>query len=377
MLQTSSNHQSTRKTPRTLQQKLDIWRFSSQLPDYYDDLASLLASTTDLRQLDIFLQDAQRYQGTPRGRLSEIWAQAYGTNGADLASTWQGYMPDDDVAILRVQQDLGNAAIVTALRDLSRMSKIAKELRDTAMSSVGVGLIAVVLAVAAGTVLPVWATGMLEASFGIPPEKWGQTGQRMAAWASFIESSGSLLAVFGALAAWWLWWSPSHWTGPARRWADKHILLYRAQHEIYSMRSALTLATITRPSSTATMTLRQSLEILLASARSPWSQAQIERILSKIASSGAADYTVFESGLFTDQMYWRLQDVSQSQPIDKALAIVAETIPRIWLPRLKSRMTAWRWALMLSSMGVVITSVAALQATVAEMQSALMNSIGA
>lgn len=360
----------------SLRQKLDIWRFAAKLPDYYDDLASLLASTTDVRQLDIFLQDALRYQGTPRGRLAEMWAQSYANNGADLASTWQGCMPDDDVAILRVQQDLGNSAIVTALRDLSRMAKISKALKDTAMTSIGVGLMALLLAIAAATVLPVWATQMLQDSFGIAPDKWGQTGQRMAAWAAFVDSFAPVLMIAAAIAGWWLWWSPTHWVGPARRWADKHILLYRAQHEIYSMRCALTLATITRPTGTATMTLRQSLEILLASARSPWAQEQIEGILTKIASSGAADYTVFENGILTDEMYWRLQDLCQSQPIDKALVTVAETIPQIWLPRLQNKMTAWRWILMLGSMGIVAASVAALQITVSEMQTALMNAIG-
>ena len=142
----------TTQTARpSLRQRLDVWRFSSQLPDYYEDLAALLGSSRDIRQIDIFLQDAQRYEGTPRGRLSAQWAEAYSNNGADLASTWSGFMPDDDVAILRVQQDLGSSAIVAALADLGRMAKTSKALRDSALASVGVGMLAFVIASLAAT----------------------------------------------------------------------------------------------------------------------------------------------------------------------------------------------------------------------------------
>lgn len=356
--------------------KLDIWRFSHRLPDYYDDLATLLESAKDLRQLQIFMSDASRYAGSPRGRMSQAWAERYANNGADLAATWQGYMPDDDVAILRVQQDLGGTAVIHALRDLGKTARVTRDLRSTALTTLGLGVFALLMAIAASTVLPVWAVDMLQRSFDLTPDKWGPTGRQLASWAQFVTTAAPVLSVLAGLLIAWVAWSPANWVGPGRRWADKHLLLYRAQHEITTMRMAMTMATLARKNGSTLPPLRQSLETLLQSASSKWTQSQIERTLEKISETGGSDHTVFGNGVFTQEIYWRLEDICQAKPLSEAMLVVADTIPKVWLPRLVRQMAAWRWVLLIASLGVVLVVVFTLQTTIGEMKTALMNTIG-
>lgn len=359
-----------------LLERFDIWRFSHRLPDYYEDLATLLETAKDLRQLQIFTSDASRYAGSPRGRLSQAWAERYANNGADLAQTWQDYMPDDDVAILKVQQDIGGSAVIQALRDLGQTARVTRDLRSAALTTMGLGLFALMMAIAAATALPVWAVDMMQRSFDLPPDKWGPTGRQLASWAHFVSSAAPALLVVAGLLIAWVAWSPANWVGPGRRWADKHLLLYRAQHEIATMRMAMAMATLARKNGSTLPPLRQSLETLLLSARSKWTQSQIERTLEKISDTGGSDHTVFGNGVFTQEIYWRLEDICQAKPLAEAMLVVAETIPKIWLPRLVRYMAMWRWILLLSSLLVVLIVVFTLQSTIGEMKTAVMNTIG-
>lgn len=357
---------------KSLQERLDIWLFVRQRGTYYDDLASLLESASGIKQLQIFVRDAQRYEGTARGRLSAAWAERYTLNGANLAKTWSDYLPDEDVAVINAQQDLGASALVQALRDLSRMTQITTQLKSVAMSTLGVGALAVALAVTAATVLPVWATGTLENSFGLAIDKWGPVGQSFAGWAQNVRDASTALVAGLAFALWFLIWSPSHWTGPARRWADKHILLYQLHHEVNAMRMALTLSTLTRQNA-RTITLTTSLAALLENTRSPWAQDQIQKVLDTISQTGAADYTVFKGGMFTQVMYWRLQDVSASKSLSEALQAISDAVPKIYLPRLERAMAVWRWLLLIGAVLSVFYVSFQLQATIAEFKDAIAN----
>ena len=357
----------------TLQEKIDKFVFARARADYYDDLASLLDSASGIKQLHIFQLDAQRYEGSARGRLSAIWADRYTQNGANLAKAWAGYLPDDDVAVINVQQDLGAQALVQALRDLSRMAHITTKLRSSIISTLGVGALALGLATSAATVLPVWATGMLENSFGLTVDKWGPTGQAFAAWAQTVESSAHLILMTIGFAIWFAMWSPNNWTGAARQWADKHILFFKLHHEIGAMRLALTLSTLTRKNA-RTLTLTESLNTLLDNTRSPRAQEQIQTVLTTISNTGAADYTVFKDGIFTQAMYWRLQDVSTSKSLSEAMQSVSDAVPKIWLPRLERQMAAWRWLLLVGAVLSVIFVSVQLQTTISEFKDAITSS---
>ena len=349
--------------------------FNRDLADYYDDMGSLLSSSKTIRQLDIFHADAERYAGSPRGTLSQIWAGRYEEYGADLAKTWEGFLPADDVAILRVQQDLGADAMHIALRDLAKTAKIKSQLRSAAQTSVGVGVFAMGIATAAVAFMPTWGVGVLMQAFEVPTANWGPVGKKLAAWSDMMSQFGFFFAVIFASLVSWVIWSLNGWTGPGRDWADKKILLYKIFHEMFGIRMALTMATLTRKNSSSMLTLRSAMDILIGSTDSPWKSWQLQRVLDQIDETGAATVEVFGTGIFTQHMYWRLLDVSRAKVLPEAFQSIAQTIEDLWLPKLVRRMAAWRWILLFTALAIVIVLVGSFQTTVGEMKTVLMNSM--
>lgn len=356
----------------------DTWRaqrFARHLGDYYEDLASWLEQSKDLRLLDVFTLDAQRFQGTPRGVLSAIWADRYQETGANLAQTWDGFLPADDIAVIRAQQDQGSQALVGALRDLARTSRIKSHMRQATLATVGLGVLALLIAALSASVLPIWAVAILRDAIRVPTEQWGEVGRGLASWAGFVVSWGGWLA-FGVLAlVAWVVHSLQTWTGAGRDWADRHLLVYRIHHEIHAMKLALVMATLTRKNSSTMLTLRNALDTLSASTSAPWQSWQLQRLIERIDSGNAHDSEVFNTGVFPRPMFWRLQDLTRSHALSDAFTKLADVVEALWLPRLVRSLTYWRWVLLLLAVIAMVLLVACIQISTAEMKDAVMNSL--
>ncbi|MDI9336128.1 MAG: hypothetical protein QM520_03765, partial [Gammaproteobacteria bacterium] len=207
---------------QTLAIKLAAWQFASQRAAYYEDMASLL-ETSHIRLLDIFVQDGQRFGEAPRGILARHWADRYLEMGADLAEAWADTMPEVDVAIIRVQANAGGDAIPGTLRDLARISKLTKNLRNQAISALAAGVVTFLLALMMVMYLIPFIINTMRESLGIPVQYWGSIGKTMAGIASFAENYR--IAVFVGLGFLiFLGSRIANWTGRFRAWADQHLI---------------------------------------------------------------------------------------------------------------------------------------------------------
>lgn len=354
-------------------QRWAVRRFAGRRAEYYEDLANLLEFARDMRQQQIFEQDAQRYAGTARGVLSQLWAQRYLDSGANLAQTWQGTLPDDEVAIIRVQQDLGSQALIAALKDLAKTARIRRQLRSAAMASLGVGLMALTIALLAVTLMPIWAVGTIKSSFQIPPSEWGRVGVKLAHWAGLMQTYGLYLLAVLCVAITWVVWSIHNWTGPGRDRADRSILLYQAGHEIAAMQFALTMTTLTRKGTHSMLTLKSAMEVLSGSVHSRWAAWQLARVGERIEETGGVDVHIFATGILTQEMQWRLEDLSVARPLHEAFEVIAQNVQELWLPRLVQRMAVWRWVLLIAAVVIVIGVVFSFQVTTQEMKTVVMN----
>ena len=73
----------------------------------------------------------------PPGVLVATVGAAPPDSGANLAQTWQGTLPDDEVAIIRVQQDLGSQALIAALKDFQPRQRASAASCSAAMACWG------------------------------------------------------------------------------------------------------------------------------------------------------------------------------------------------------------------------------------------------
>jgi hypothetical protein len=356
--------------------RLAIAQFRGQLADYYEDLASWLSQAKGTKIQDVFEADAQRYVGSARGALALEWANSYQENGADLAATWAGCMPEDDLSVLRAQRmEGGDQTLIVALRDLAHAHRVRSEVRAAAMATVGLGLFAMLITAVSASAIPIWAVQVLHDVMRLPVDQWGKWGQRIATWANLVQ-------------AWWPWVlavlvgavslcvrSLSNWTGHTRDWADRHILLYRVYHQINAMRVAMTMGTLTRKSGSSILTLRRSIELVHASTSAPYQAWQLQRLLDQIDGGTAGGAAVFDTGIFPQEMSWRLHDLNRGMSLAESFTKLVEAVEGIWLARLLRRMSIYRWILLVVALCVMATVVFSIQLGVAEMKDVLMNSV--
>ena len=359
----------------TYSQRRAARRFQKTRAEFYEDLSTLLA-TSDRKLLEIFELDAVRYAGTPRGIITGLWGQRLIENGANLAQAWQGTMPDDEVAILKVQQDAGHDAIPGTLKDLARLARLSDTVLSETRGTVGVGVVALVIGLSAVTIFPMFAVDQLKASLDIPVSYWGSAGRNLAAWSDAVRSNlVAALAVFAALIG-WIVWSVRNWTGPTRARADNAIVLYRTLRDLSAVRFLDIMSTLTRKRGNVMYTLNVAIEQLAASSFSPWMQWRLEQILTRIEETGANGCDVFDTGILSKEMFWRLRDVEEGRGFAEAFNVTGHYVAGSLVPRLIKRLTFWRWVMMMSAVFLAAGMVIWMQVTSSEMRNAAMNFMG-
>ncbi len=350
-------------------------RFASQRADYYLDLANRLQNVTAVRQLDLFELDASRYGRHPKGVLSAWWANQYAINGGNLAASFEGTLPDDDVAMIRVLQG-NDDALIPALKDLADLAKLKSRITGTAYATVGVGLLGMALAFFAHAGVAVFVLDAMRSAVQAPTTDWLTMGKSLAEWADFMRTArwplfGAIIALFVALL-----WSFRFWIGSSRAWADEHFLPYQITHEMGALSFVNTMATLTQTSNFGVMTLKNSLDVLKQSTKSPWMRWRIEQIIDKLGTSGGLDVSIFEGNVLTQEMYWRLQDVSVGQSLHQSFKAVSEFVREAWLPRLEARLNRLRWVLLIVAILNVVGVLLWTQAASDELKTVAISHIG-
>jgi len=356
----------------TFSQKQAALKFRSKRAEYYEDLAALL-TTTNRKMLSIFEADAERYGKAPRGQLSAMWAQRFIENGADLASAWRGTLPADEIAILHVQQDAGEDAIPSALKDLAVMARLSDRVISESISTLAVAFLSLLVATLAISVLPGFSVSMMKESIEVPVSFWGPFGQAMAAWDSAVKAYSMPAFVILLMTSTWIIWSAQNWIGLARERADRSITLYRTLREISAVRFLMAMSTLTRKRGNVMHTLEDALFNLADSSSSPWMRWRIEQVLDRIAETGATTCDVFDSGMLSQEMFWRLRDVEEGGGFAAAFDVTSKYVAEHLVPRLIKRLTVWRWLLLFTSVVITGGMVLWIQTATFEMKAAAMN----
>lgn len=356
----------------TFGQKQAARRFRSKRAEYYEDLAALL-STTNRKMLSILEADALRYVNTPRGQLSALWAQRFIDNGANLAEAWQGTLPADEVAILYVQQDAGEDAIPSALNDLAVMARLSDRVISESVNTLAVAFLALIVATVAITVMPGFSVSTMKESIEVPVSYWGPFGRAMVAWDETVKAYAFPVLIIVLMGTTWLIWSAQNWVGQSRETADRTVTLYRTLREISAVRFLMAMSTLTRKRGNVMHTLEDALLSLADSSASPWMRWRIEQVLDRIGETGATTCDVFDSGLLSQEMFWRLRDVEEGSGFAAAFDVTSKYVAAHLVPRLIKRLTVWRWILLFT--GVVVTGgmVLWIQTATFEMKAAAMN----
>lgn len=317
--------------------------FRSTRHFYYTYLAELLADTRGKKtMLDIFRRDAQRYEGTPRGVLTQLWSRKH-EDGAGLVETWQGTLPATDLLVLGAAESAGGAgAIEAALADVARLAKRDTDSKSQFFSTILVGLFAVSLALGVSIGLPIYFVPLLKQSFSfVPLEMWGSHGQRLLAFSAWVDAWWPMLiaAVVGAGMGATL--ALPRWAdSPRRAWLDRHFLPYRLYRDARAAEFVATLASVLKRRGNVSMNMREGLELIRARS-TPWLAAHCTKMIMRLDHQTEEGAGALDTGLFSRESVFYMSDVMETLGPDEGLQVaglrletqIAETIARsaFWL----------------------------------------------
>lgn len=350
-------------------------RFYKLRAEYYRYLASMLESSKGNTKLStLFERDAQRYEGKPRGVLTSHWSIAYLNNGGNLAETWQGTLPDDEVAIIRVAQDAGDGALLAALNDVSRVAMLSDRVKKEMIGTLMAAMIGVSVALVMITVFPVFSSSKLREIYSfIPLDEWGPHGKSFNLHADRVKSYGLYGVILVVLIAVFFNWTVNNLTGSIRDWLDRKVAIYRTIRDIKGALFLATMSTLTHKRGNVMYTLGASLSTLAQSARSPWLKWRVEEIVLRIESSGAIGSEAFQTNLLSEEMFFYLRDIQEARGFSEGFDETGKYVENTILDSIIKRMTIYRWILLLSGVACVVSVMAWQFSVIYEMKGVMMN----
>ena len=350
-------------------------KFNKHRAEYYKYLASMLeASKGGTKFSTLFERDAQRYEGRPRGVLASYWSNVYLNNGGNLAETWQGTMPDDEVSIIRVAQNAAGDAITFALRDVSRVAMLSDRVKKEVMGTLSAAIIGLAIATFMATVFVVFSSTKLQEVYSfIPLDVWGPKGKAFNSHAEHVKEYGLYAVIVIFLIGFYFSWTVNNLTGPIRDWLDTHVAVYRTIRDIKGALFLSTMSTLTRRRSGVMYTLGESLSTLSQSARSPWFKWRVDEVLERIENSGATGSDAFQTNIISAEMFYYLRDTQEARGFSEGFEETGKYVENTILDAIISNMTIYRWAMLLTGVACVVGIMAWQFSVIYEMKSVMTN----
>ncbi|WP_298706140.1 hypothetical protein [uncultured Variovorax sp.] len=350
-------------------------KFRSQRADYYSYIADKMeGGKGDIKMLSLFEKDAQRYGKSPRAKLSQYWAEAYETNGANLAAAWDGTLPDSELAIIEVAQEAGAGALLAALRDVARVARLTDQLRGAVISSLAAGAFGLLLGLVMLTVFPMIAAAKLQEIYSfIPLEEWGPRGTTFNKWGANVRDYGLYVVLVVGVVLFAIYWSVDNLIGPLREWLDEHVVLYRVARDVRGALFLATMSTLTRKRGNTMFTLSAALATFAQSVRSPWLRWRVEEVAEGVARTGALGSEAFNTKLLSQEMYWFLEDMQGARGFAEGFEATGQHVEESMLKRLLKRLTIYRWAMLLAGVACVLCVMAYQAGVIYEMKNTMTN----
>lgn len=349
--------------------------FRKKRADYYDWLAQRLESSKGGAKLQaIFEMDAQRYPKQPRGILASHWAEQFSANGGNLADTWQGTLPDDEVTVIRINQEAGDDALMSALKDIARVAHLNDEVQGAVRATMLVAMIGVIAAVVMFTMFPIFAGAKLQEIYGfIPLTEWGKRARGFVEHGEWVKAYGLYLVLVVGLILTYVHWTMHNLVGSVRERLDQTFILYRLMRDLKGALFLSTMATLTRKRGNIQYTLKNSLDIFVQSTRSEWLRWRVQQVVDRIDAAGATDVEPFNTNLLSPEMYYFLRDTAETRGFADGFAETGKYVEKTVIKHLLKSLMFWRWVLLGISAGSVIYMTGWVMSIPYEMKSTMQN----
>lgn len=313
--------------------------FRKHLPDFYQSLADRIENAKELKFSSMFERDAVRYSTnedgdsitTARGILSEHWAKKLLDSGGDLALTFAGTLPREDVALIRMGASAGAGALPATLRDLARISLLISRSKSIFFMATFMGALAIVIMLIVMIITPVYTVPVLKKAFAMPPEFMPLAATRLFSFSEFVADYLMLMLTLVAAVMYGLTWSLPNYVGKYRRKLDQFLIwgLYR---DIQGALFLAVLSTMVKKRGNVSDNLVVALEQMSVHT-TPWRRWHISKMLDNIQNldmsnldSSAAITNALNTGIMDRESFFYLVDVQEGQGLAIGLQKAGERV---------------------------------------------------
>lgn len=314
-------------------------KFRKSLPEFYASTADRIENAKELKYSTMFERDAVRYSKnesgkpikTPRGILAAHWAKKIIDGGGDLALTFTGTLPREDIALIRMGQSAGAGALPSTLRDLARISLLISRAKSIFMTSTFMGVLAILIMLTVMIVTPLYTVPMIKKTFVLPPEYVPAIANKLFAFSDFIESY--LLLIVGAIAMfiYGLIWSLPNYVGKYRRKLDQYFIwgLYR---DLQGALFLAVLSTMVKKRGNVSDNLMVALQ-QMSSHTTPWRRWHINKMIENLQNldlstldNSTAITNALNTGIMDRESFFFLVDVQDGQGLAIGLQKAGERV---------------------------------------------------
>ena len=339
---------------RTVRRAWERYRFQDQRIDYYDYLAALLSGADGLRTLkDVFFQDAQRYgEATLRGRLSQFWLLTYQRAGGDLYATWEHHMPRAELALIRASQSLGNSALLRTLTELASVLRLLQDAARLLSATLWPAALAMLVATLMSLAVPWFTLPRLMDTFAtVPTHYYGRLTSSLVTFASIVDGYYLFFLVLIPGSTALLIWSLPNTAGLVRRHLDR-VLWWRVYRDVSALRFLSFLLISLGDAAHGPVQLRSAL-LRQRMGASLWLSSHIDVMLAHI-DHGKADPEIFNTGLFTQELFWFLNDMVLARGLVMGLSLARHRIQSRILGVVARQAAVMRWVILLACVAYVL-----------------------
>lgn len=325
--------------------QFDKRRLQSVRADYYEFLSALIDGTRGRFTLrDIFDQDAYRYSGSARGRLSSLWSRVYSETGGDLYATWIGCFPSNELSIIRVAQLAGNETLVRTLHDMAEALRLVQRSHHILRSTILAGVLSLCILIATILAVPMFTVPQLKQLFMVlPPEYLAIWTRRLFSFSHVVELFWAPLAAALVVLGAALLWSIPNFIGRFRQLLDR-VSVWRIHRCVNALSFLSVLTVLLNRQGTSSTQLRTAL-VMLCSGASPWMHWHLQDMLGRI-DHGLVGADTFDTGLLDRELYWHLHDMTEARGLIHALVLVRDRLDSHVLAHVARQAQVLRWGLL-------------------------------
>lgn len=293
--------------------------FQSRRAGFYRDLGLAIKNTDNLKR---YLTDNRdhliKHKQLGQAKLYDEMIENLNSGNGSLEAMMNDLVPDSDMLTLSaIDQGRNDNEKNDGLQRLSKSITLVRDLKKIVKTSVSV----------LGVVMPVIFIGLLLVAKKLVPQyeqslshdHWSSLGKSLY-WVSYVATNWAIpLMVGGALSAYYLFKSFSHWAGRGRSVFEKKIYVLRIPYLIYRdyvcSSFLIALSSLLR----ADISLGRALSRLRDSA-TPYLQSHIDQIINNLKNNPKNISDAFDTGLIAPDLHLRLSNLTRTQKgIESAL----------------------------------------------------------